>query len=130
MDFFNWKDIFVVLTAIFGAIWSSKKMPGINSSSMVLNFAKEIMTTVSIVNFCTIIYSENINRNIVIKLLNEGIPFYAYALAVSLGVVLVVNAIFQTILVKKQNDTRFLWFFVPFISIINLGILVHLLYIS
>jgi hypothetical protein len=105
-------------------------MPGLNSSSRLVNFAKEIMTTVCIANFCTIIYAKDISRTVRLLVISEEIPFYAYSLAISAGVAVLINSGFQTILVKNQRNTHFLWFFIPFISITELTILFHLLYIS
>jgi hypothetical protein len=128
MDLFDWKDLLVIVAALFGAVLSSRKLPGINSASIWVNFTKEIITTVCIANFCTIIYANDINRTV--HFLGECFPFYAYALFISLGVVVVLNLSFQAILLKIQDKKEILYFFTPFVSIVELAVLCHLLYIS
>ena len=128
MDLFDWKDMWVVGAALFGAFLSSRKMSGLNSDSIWVNFTKEIMTTACIANFCTIIYSQDNSRTV--YFLNESFPFYAYALFWSLGVVVVMNACLQAVLVKIQNKVNILYLFTLAVCMLELGILIHLLYIS
>lgn len=133
MDLFNWKDILIIFVAFLGAIASSKKIPDLNTDNRWINFAKEIMTTVSIAIFCTLA-----NTNIEVSqevayiksIFQFSMPFFAYVLIIGIGVMFIINSAIQSLLIKINGNGKIIFFIVPLVTIFELSILTHLLYIS
>ena len=104
-----WQDLVAFVAAVGGAFQSSRKIPGFPDDSKLAKFSLGLHITVFVAIFsCMASPSVSLDNEVtwVRNLFDFPMPLIGYALIISLGMALILNTIFQTVLIKvkeKQN---------------------------
>lgn len=130
MGNFIWQDLLTLFAVFSGAVLSARRIPDFPNESFIAKFSMGFHITVVVAIFSTMA-SPNIDLwnhvNWVYNKFSFNLPLIAYAVIISMGMALLLNSTFQTILIKVNNNKAYLIPTAFAMSSFDLFILIHLM---
>lgn len=108
---FDWKDLLTLSAVIIGAILSARQIPGFPSNNNIAKFTVGIHVTVVVAIFTTMATpSIDIWSDVswIKSAFNFALPLLIYAIIITMGMALLLNSTYQTIIIKVHQNKMYL----------------------
>ena len=130
MENFIWQDLLTLFAVIVGAVLSARRIPDFPNDSFIAKFALGLHVTVVVAIFSTMANPAiNIWNNVdwVFNMFKFNLPLLVYAIIISMGMALLLNSTFQTVLISVHSNNMKLIPTALLMSTFDMFILIHLM---